>query len=37
VTIVAEPWKVAEALPYIDGDMLVPMRAGESIGWRLAR
>lgn len=37
VTLIAESWVVADALPYIEGDTLVPMRAGESIGWRLAR
>lgn len=37
VTLVAEPWAVAEALPYVDGDALVPMRAGENVAWRLAR
>ena len=37
VTLVEEPWKVADALPYIDGDVLVPMRAGDTVAWRLAR
>ncbi len=36
VTLVNEPWQVPAELPYIDGDTLVPMRAGESIGWRSA-
>ncbi|HJV05988.1 MAG TPA: dihydroorotase [Chromobacteriaceae bacterium] len=34
ITLVKESWTVPEALPYGD-DTLVPLRAGESIGWRL--
>lgn len=29
------PWKVAETLPMADGE-LVPLRAGQEIGWKLA-
>jgi dihydroorotase len=29
------PWAVPESFPYA-GDTLVPLRAGETIGWRLA-
>jgi dihydroorotase len=35
VTLIRESWPVPAALPLGD-DRLVPLRAGESIGWRLA-
>lgn len=34
VTLAKENWNVPTSLPY-DGDMLVPMRAGQSMLWRL--
>ncbi|RQO67031.1 dihydroorotase [Aquitalea sp. FJL05] len=34
VTLVKESWQVPAALEY-DGDSLVPLRAGETIHWRL--
>lgn len=37
VTLTAAPWRVAEALPFVEGDTLIPLRAGEEIGWRLER
>lgn len=35
VTLVKESWQVPDALPYIDGDTLVPLRAGQTLSWRL--
>ncbi|MBI2315660.1 MAG: dihydroorotase [Betaproteobacteria bacterium] len=35
VTLRKETWRVPEAYPFA-GDALVPLRAGEAIGWRLA-
>jgi len=35
ITLVRENWTVPTNLPYADGDTLVPLRAGEAIGWRL--
>lgn len=35
ITLVKEPWPVPAVLPYLDNDGLVPLRAGESIAWRL--
>lgn len=34
ITLVKESWKVPESLPYV-GDVLVPLRAGQSIQWKL--
>jgi dihydroorotase len=34
ITLVKESWKVPEKLP-LGGDELVPLRAGELVGWRL--
>ena len=36
VTLLREPWRVPEALEYLAGEGLVPLRAGESVAWRLA-
>ena len=36
VTLVREPWQVPAALEYLADDVLVPLRAGESVSWRLA-
>jgi dihydroorotase len=35
ITLVAEPWNVPESYGF-GGDTLVPLRAGESVGWRIA-
>jgi dihydroorotase len=35
VTLVKESWTVPATLPYIDGDVLVPLRANEAVAWRL--
>jgi len=35
VTLRREPWKVPQALAFGD-DELVPLRAGETVAWRLA-
>lgn len=34
ITLVKERWKVPESLPF-DGDVLVPLRAGQAVQWRL--
>ncbi|OQS43277.1 dihydroorotase [Chromobacterium haemolyticum] len=34
VTLAKQMWTVPDALPY-DGDALVPLRAGESMSWKL--
>jgi dihydroorotase len=34
ITLVKEPWTVPDTVPF-GADRLVPMRAGESIAWRL--
>lgn len=35
VTLVKEAWPVPATQPYLDNDVLVPLRAGETIAWRL--
>ena len=35
ITLVKENWQVPAIQPYIDGDGLVPLRAGEAIAWRI--
>ncbi|MEW6512957.1 MAG: dihydroorotase [Pseudomonadota bacterium] len=35
ITLVREPWSVPAELPYLADDALVPLRAGETVGWRL--
>jgi len=35
LTLIAEPWEVPEQYAF-GGGQLVPLRAGERIGWRLA-
>lgn len=37
VTLVKESWKVPENLPYVDGDVLVPLRAGQILQWKLQK
>jgi dihydroorotase len=34
VTLVKQSWKVPESLPY-DGDVLVPLRAGQMVHWKM--
>ncbi|KAF7597907.1 MAG: dihydroorotase [Candidatus Dactylopiibacterium carminicum] len=36
ITLVKEAWTVPATLDYLPEDPIVPLRAGESIGWRLA-
>lgn len=36
ITLRKAPWTVAEQCAYTDTDVLVPLRAGEAVGWRLA-
>jgi len=35
ITLVAEPWEVPQSYEF-GGDTLVPLRAGETVAWRLA-
>ena len=35
ITLVREAWQVPGAYGYLDEDPLVPLRAGETVGWRL--
>ncbi|MDW7745225.1 dihydroorotase [Halomonas sp.] len=34
VTLVREPWQLPEALPYAEGQTIVPLAAGETLDWR---
>jgi len=36
ITLVKDAWPVPVTLDYLAGDPLVPLRAGESVAWRLA-
>ena len=36
ITLLREAAAVPASLAYVDGDRLVPLRAGESVAWRLA-
>jgi dihydroorotase len=36
ITLVKENWKVPESLPF-DGDTLVPLRAGQTLAWKLQK
>ena len=36
ITLVKESWGVPAAVDYLPGDPLVPLRGGETIGWKLA-
>ncbi|MDP2811093.1 MAG: dihydroorotase [Rhodocyclaceae bacterium] len=36
ITLVREVWSVPAVLPYADDGGLVPLRAGETVAWRLA-
>lgn len=35
ITLEKQSWDVPESLPFADGDVLVPLRAGCQIAWRL--
>lgn len=35
ISLARESWKVPAELPYLADDVLVPLRAGETIAWRL--
>ena len=35
VTLEKRPWDVPETVAFVSGDPLVPLRAGESLAWRL--
>lgn len=35
ITLAKEAWPVPEGLPYVAGDTLVPLRAGETVAWKL--
>ncbi|WP_280551741.1 dihydroorotase [Halomonas sp. 25-S5] len=35
VTLVREPWQLPEVLPYAEGQTIVPLAAGETLGWTL--
>jgi len=35
ITLCKESWQVPASQPFIDGDALVPLRAGETIAWRM--
>ncbi|APE32130.1 dihydroorotase [Halomonas aestuarii] len=35
VTLMREPWQVPESLPYAEGQTIVPLAAGETLGWKL--
>jgi dihydroorotase len=35
VTLVKEEWTVPAAYPYISGDTIVPLRAGETLSWKM--
>jgi len=35
ITLVREPWQVPESYPYLANDPIVPLRAGETITWRM--
>lgn len=36
LTLVREPWPVPKDLPMLAADPLVPLRAGQTVAWRLA-
>ena len=36
ITLVREAWPVPAKIDYLPGDALVPLRAGETIAWRIA-
>jgi len=36
IKLVRESWSVPETYPFVGSDVLVPLRAGEQLAWRLA-
>lgn len=36
VTLVREEWVMDESFPYVDGDSLIPLRAGAQMHWKIA-
>ena len=36
VTLVREAWTVPETYPYLASDVIVPLRAGETLAWKMA-
>jgi dihydroorotase len=36
VTLVKEAWTVPASYPYLADDAIVPLRAGETLAWKLA-
>lgn len=36
ITLRREAWSVPASYPYLGEDPLVPLRAGEQVGWKLA-
>ena len=35
ITLVREPWQLPTSLPYAAGQRIVPLRAGETLAWKL--
>ena len=35
ITLVKEDWQVPASYPYLPGDEIVPLRAGETLRWKL--
>jgi dihydroorotase len=35
ITLLREAWQVPAQLPYFESDVLIPLRAGETVAWRL--
>jgi len=35
ITLVREPWTLPESLAYAGGERIVPLMAGETLGWKL--
>ena len=35
ITLIREPWQVPASYPYLGSDPLVPLRAGETLTWRM--
>jgi len=35
ITLFKESWRVPATIPYVDDDTLIPLRAGETIAWRI--
>jgi dihydroorotase len=36
VTLVREAWTVPATYPYLASDPIVPLRAGETLAWKMA-